>query len=260
VTSTNHYTPYTRVGLSIVELFIFLFPLSYLLALLYSLFHASIYEATWKVCLAYHFISAIPPSWACCGENFRLHPNIFRGIQATWELLLFRLRHGFPVEEPIIVSFRANSHYRVDIPTRMASMYKGALWPVYWLSLRRDAIVTPVPCYSAIRVLMSRWKNGRLPRKAWGDGWWELLEGKKGIWKRVNLKERPTWSEYTKAPEQIKVKVSWVYPCPFQKCMLIASGILDNTGSSGRIFGLLQVPRDQRLFPGTSSAATSRSD
>jgi hypothetical protein len=206
VTSTNHYAPPTRIALTIVELFIFLYPLSYFLAVLYSLFHASIYEATWKVCLAYHFISAIPPSWACCDENFRLHPNIRRGIQAAWELLLLRLRHGFPLEEPIIVSFRANSRHHVDIPTRMASMYKGALWPLYWLSLRRDAIVTPVPCYSAMRVLMSRWKKGRLPRKAWGDGWWELLDGKRGLWKRVNLKERPTWSEYTKASEEIKVK------------------------------------------------------
>jgi hypothetical protein len=109
VTSTNHYTPHTRIALTIVELFIFLYPLSYLLAVLYSLFHASIYETTWKVCLAYHFISAIHPSWACCDENFRLHPNIRRGIQAAWELLRFRLRHGFPVEEPIIVSLRANS-------------------------------------------------------------------------------------------------------------------------------------------------------
>lgn len=141
----------------------------------------------------------------------------------------------------------------------MASMYKGALWPLYWLSLRRDAIVTPVPCYSAMRVLMSRWKKGRLPRKAWGDGWWELLDGKRGLWKRVNLKERPTWSEYTKASEEIKVKSPGLL-LSLPKSMLIASRITDNTGSRRRIVGLLQVPRDQRLFPGATSAAASRND
>jgi hypothetical protein len=211
VTSTNHYPAFVRVALTLIELFIFLFPLSYLLVVLYCLFHATIYEATWKVCLAYHAISAIPDSWVCCDENFRLHPNIPRGMQAAWELILFRLRHGFPAEEPFIISFRANSQHHVDIPTRMASMYKGALWPLYWLPLRRDAVVMPVPCYSAMRVLLSRWKKGRLPRKAWGDGWWELLDGKGRIWKRVNLKERPTWSEYTKASEEIQVRVTRLY-------------------------------------------------
>lgn len=203
VTSTNHYPPYTRIALTIIELFIFLFPLLYLLAVLYSLFSLQSTRLLGKS--AWHTISS-PPYPLHGPAVARIFDRICHGIQAALELLRFRLWHGFPMEEPTIVSFRANSQHHVDTPTRMASMYKEALWPLYWLPLRRDAIVTPVPCYSAMRVLMSGWKKGRLPRNAWGDGRWELLDVKMGIWKRVNLKERPTWSEYTKASEAIKAR------------------------------------------------------
>ncbi|MCJ1357883.1 MAG: hypothetical protein MMC33_007879, partial [Icmadophila ericetorum] len=52
--------------------------------------------------------------------------------------------------------------------------------------------------------LMTKWKDGRLPRKAWSDGWWELQGDQEEKWKRVNVNEYPTWSQYSKASRQIK--------------------------------------------------------
>ena len=48
-----------------------------------------------------------------------------------------------------------------------------------------------------------KWMNGGLPRKAWCDGWWEKRNGE---WERVNANGKPTWTEYTEATKEIKVR------------------------------------------------------
>ena len=84
-------------------------------------------------------------------------------------------------------------------------MHKNALYPIYWLSLKPGGVANPVPCYAAMGELMTKWKNGRLPRNSWGDGWWELRGEGAHEWKRVNVTERPTWGNYSKASSEIKV-------------------------------------------------------
>jgi hypothetical protein len=169
VTSTRQCAMYIRHSLAIIQFIVFLCPPAFMLVVLYFQFQFIICYNTIRVCLAFHFLSNIPNTWAICDENFRLHPNISRGARAAWELLRFRLRHGCPAQEPLIISFRADDQRHVDMPARMESMQKMALYPIYWLSLRRDDVAVPVPCYSAMRILMTSWKRGRLPRKAWGD-------------------------------------------------------------------------------------------
>jgi hypothetical protein len=57
-----------------------------------------------------------------------------------------------------------------------------------------------------MREQMTKWKNGVLPRNAWGDGWWELWNKDKREWKHVNITERPTWSDYSRVSREIRVK------------------------------------------------------
>ncbi|KAF3916801.1 hypothetical protein ABW20_dc0108653 [Dactylellina cionopaga] len=52
--------------------------------------------------------------------------------------------------------------------------------------------------------MLRKWENGKLPRQAWGDGWWELEAGSQSKWKRVDVRNAPTWGEYTEATKEIK--------------------------------------------------------
>ena len=56
--------------------------------------------------------------------------------------------------------------------------------------------------------VMMKWRNGGLPRNAWGDGWWEHRGDGAHEWKRVNVTERPLWSYYPRASREIKVSES----------------------------------------------------
>ena len=207
ITTTHFLPPYTRVALFFTQLVIFFLPFL-LFALSITLAGRNMrYDSSFIVIATYLVNKLFPAGWVSIDRNYRPHPNILRGLQAAWELVVFRAWHWFwyQVEEPLILSISSKPANRVDIPSRLDSMHKNALFPIYWLSLKPGDIATPVPCYAAMGEMMTKWKNGGLPRKAWGDGWWELREDDGHEWKRVNVTERPTWSDYSKASSEIKV-------------------------------------------------------
>ena len=138
-------------------------------------------------------------SWVLINSNYHPHPNIFRGLQAAGELVVFRAWYWFSMEEPLILSINAKPATSVDIPTRLDSMHKNERYPIYWLSLKPEGVASPVPCYAAMGELMMKWRNGGLPRNAWGDGWWELRKDGAHEWKRVNVTERSSWSDCSRA-------------------------------------------------------------
>lgn len=207
ITTKHLLALHTRVAHFVTQLAIFLLPFL-LFALSITLAWRSMrYDSSFIVIATYLGNKLFPAGWVSIDRNYRPHPNILRGLQAAWELVVFRAWHWFwyHAEEPLILSISSKPANRVDIPSRLDSMHKNALFPIYWLSLKPGDIATPVPCYAAMGELMTKWKNGGLPRNAWGDGWWELREDGGHEWKRVNVTERPTWSDYSKASNEIKV-------------------------------------------------------
>ena len=207
ITTKHLLLPYTKIALFIIQLAIFLLP-SLLFVLLIILEWSSMRSnSSFLIITTYLLDKIFLADWVFIDNTDRLHPNILRGFQAAWELIVFRARHGFGeiAEEPLILSISSKPAIRVDIPARLDSMCKNANFPIYWLSLRPEDVATPVPCYAAMGELMTKWKNGRLPRNAWGDGWWELGADGGAGWKRINVTERPTWGDYSKASTEIKV-------------------------------------------------------
>ena len=207
ITTKHSLLPYSRMVLFIIQLAIFLLP-SLLFVLLTVLEWSSMRCNSSFLIMATYLIDKIfPADWVIIENTQRLHPNILRGFQAAWELIVFRARHGFGdlAEEPLILSISSKPTIRVDVPARLDSMRKNANFPIYWLSLSPEDVATPVPCYAAMGEVMTKWKNGGLPRNAWGDGWWELGADGGAGWKRINVTERPTWSDYSKASSEIKV-------------------------------------------------------
>ena len=207
ITTKHFLLPYTRIVLFIIQLAIFLLP-SLLFVLLPILEWSSMrYHSSFLIIATYLMDKIFPADWVFIDNTLRLHPNILRGFQAAWELIVFRARHGSGgfAEEPLILSISAKPAIRVDVPARLDSMRKNANFPIYWLSLDPEDVATPVPCYAAMGEVMTKWKNGRLPRNAWGDGWWELGADGGAGWERINVTERPTWSDYSKASMEIKV-------------------------------------------------------
>lgn len=207
ITTKHGLPPHTRVALFFTQLAVFLLP-SLLIALSIPLARRNMrYDSSLIVVATYLVDKLSPAGWVFIDRHYRPHPNIVRGLQAAWELVVFRAWHSFwyPAEEPLILSISSKHAPRVDIPSRLDSMRKTALFPIYWLSLKPEDVATPVPCYAAMGEMMTKWKNGKLPRNAWGGGWWELREDGGHEWKRVNVTERPTWSDYSKASREIKV-------------------------------------------------------
>ena len=207
ITTKHFLLPYTRIILFIIQLAIFLLP-SLLFVLLPHLKLSSMrYNSSLLIIATYLIDTIFPADWVLIDNTHRAHPNIPRGFQAAWELIVFRARHGFGdlAEEPLILSISSKPIIGVDIPARLDSMRKNANLPIYWLSLKPEDVATPIPCYAAMGEVMTKWKNGGLPRNAWGDGWWELGADAGAGWKRINVTERPTWSDYSKASTEIKV-------------------------------------------------------
>lgn len=207
VTTRNILAPPHRLALFFVQLAIFLYPCITLFAHIYLTLRGLRYDHSKTVIMMYLWEWLVPLNWILFDINYQLHPNIYRGIQAAKELILFRLWHWLPLEEPLILSFNSKVPTKVDIPSRLDSMHKDALFPIYWMSLRPQSVATPVPCYAAMGELMAKWKDGRLPRRAWSDGWWELQGDEEKLWKRVNVNEHPTWSQYSKASKLIKASI-----------------------------------------------------
>ena len=206
ITTKHFLLPHTRIVLFIIQLAIFLLP-SLLFVLSKILEWSSMrYDSSFLVIATFLVDKVFSADWVFIDDTHRLHPNILRGFQAAWELLVFRARHGFGdlAEEPLILSI-SSKPIKVDIPARLDSMRKNANFPIHWLSLSAEHVATPVPCYAAMGDVMTKWKNGGLPRNAWGDGWWELRADGGAGWKRTNVTERPIWSDYSKASMKIKV-------------------------------------------------------
>jgi hypothetical protein len=226
ITSTTYNLWPKRILLAFVQSLIFLFPAFGLIIKVHLDGMSLCSDSIWMPLLAYLWTILLPNDWVFIDEDYWLHPNIWRGILATAELLQFRLRHPFIMEEPLILSVRSRPPKHVDIPTRMDSMQKGSLFPLYWLPLRRNGNSDPIPCYAAMGDLVRKWENGQLPRKAWCDGWWELSHSKRGEWIRVNANVKPTWTDYCKASKDIKVSAIKKIPCGLCAMILIASGRL----------------------------------
>ena len=208
ITTKHFLPPYTKTILFIIQLAIFLLPSLLFVSLAILDWGSKRYDSSQLIIATYLIDGLFPAGWVIMDNTDRLHPNILRGFQAAWELMIFRARHGFGdlAEEPLVLSISSKPTIRVDIPARLDSMRKNANFPIYWLSLKPEDVATPVPCYAAMGEVMTKWKDGRLPRNAWGDGWWELgADGGAAGWKRVNVTERPTWSDYSKASREIKV-------------------------------------------------------
>ena len=212
VTTRNFLIPSARLVLFFIQLAIFLYPCIILFAYVYITLRGMRYDRGKTVIMMYLCEKLFPPNWVLFDANYKLHPNFYRGIQAAKELILFRLWHWLPLEEPLILSFHSKVPTKVDIPSRFDSMHKDAPFPIYWMSLRPQSVATPVPCYAAMGELMTKWKDGRLPRKAWSDGWWELQGDQGKQWKRVNVNEHVTWSQYSKASKQIKASTESLSP------------------------------------------------
>jgi hypothetical protein len=268
VTTRNILMPYTRIALYFCQLAIFLIPSATVLISIALMGWSMKYDNMSPFILMYFLEEAIPPGWVFINAYYRPHPNLLRGLQAARELVMFRLWLWIPLEEPLILSFSDTNPAKIDIPSRLHSMKKDALWPIYWLSLKPDDVGTPVPCYAAMGELMSKWKDGRLPRKAWGDGWWEFRGGDKEKWKRVNVTESPTWSQYTKASKEIKVrdtiKPDMVFSDHFFHLCTPLPHMNHNDWSIGESIGERQtrlVPRisvNSRLLPRASRPTIDR--
>lgn len=209
VTTRQELPPHTRIALFFTQLAIFILP--FLLLTVYTALNGLItrYNNSFIVIATYLVGKLFPAGWVFLDKNGRPHPNILRGLQAAREFVLFRARHWFwyplTAQEPLILSMNSKTAKAVDISSRLDSMKKTRLFPIYWLSLKPEDAATPVPCYAAMGEMMTKWKSGGLPRNAWGDGWWELRKEGRREWKRVNVTERPTWSSYSKASREIKV-------------------------------------------------------
>jgi hypothetical protein len=209
VTSQYVFMLYSAIPLFFVQLAIYLYPCGILLVTLFFKLMATKYDSSITIIIDHFLGIHLLLGRSLFNERYQLHPNIFRGLQAARELILFRLWHWFPgvnpLVEPFILSFPTSNTMKVDIPSRLDSMKKGSLFPLYWLPLTPKGVAAPVPCYAAMRELVIKWKDGRLPRQAWGHGWWELRVEKENKWQRANVNFCPTWSEYSKASKEIKV-------------------------------------------------------
>ena len=174
VTTRTLLIPIARLASSFIQLNVFLFPCVLLFAHLYIKLMGMRYDCSKAVIMMYLWGRLFPSDWILFDANYQLHPNIYRGIRAAKELIVFRFWHRFPLEEPLILSFYSKVPTKVDIPSRLDSMHKNVLYPIYWMSLRAECVMAPVPCYAAMGELMAKWKDGRLPRKAWCVKYWYI--------------------------------------------------------------------------------------
>jgi hypothetical protein len=159
ITSTTYDLWPKRILSAFVQSLIFLFPAAVLIIKVYLDAISLCSSKLWMPLLAYLWTILLPNDWVFI-EGYRFHPNIWYGILATAELFQFRLRHPFTMEEPLILSVRSQSPKHLDIPTRMNSMQKGGLFPLYWPSLRRNGNSDPIPCYAAIGDVIRKWEMG----------------------------------------------------------------------------------------------------
>lgn len=194
ITTEHLLHPATRVALFFIQLAVFLLPCLLFVLYIYLPMRKMCYDSSFIAIATHLFDKIYPAGWVFIDNNYRPHPNILQGLQAACELVVYRAQHGFwqVPEEPLILSISVKPATRVDTPSRLDSMRKNALFPIFWLSLKPEDVATPVPCYAAMGEVMTKWKNGNLPRNAWGDGWWELGADGGHTWKRVNVTERPT--------------------------------------------------------------------
>lgn len=207
ITSRNNDLATKRLLLSAYQLVFLLLPAFALFGSLYIDFLCFRANSLWAFLLArIWYNQLLPKDWIMIDHKGCLHPNISRGIFAALELIWFRIRCpwiNIKMGEPLILALRPGAK-QVSIPLRLQHMRKETLWPVYRLSLRRHAeCEEPIPCFAAMGDAYRKWMNGGLPRKAWCDGWWEKRNGE---WERVNANGKPTWTEYTEATKEIKVR------------------------------------------------------
>jgi hypothetical protein len=192
----------------IIQFTIFTWPALVLLISLYLRFREMAVESAGWVVASWAWAYGLAwAEWKLFDRDYSLHPNILRGLQASYELIILNLRHPSREEEPLILSVRAKQPRSVEIPERLAMMKTTTLFPVYWLPLTENAVHCPVPCYAATREIVSKWRMGTLPRRAWGYGWWEVeqQDGTGQTLKRVDVNHRPSWTQLTKASRRIKV-------------------------------------------------------
>jgi ankyrin repeat protein len=267
VTTQQFLPPHTRIALFFTQLAIFVLPfLLFIVATALNGFSMR-YNNSFIV-IATHLVETVFPSgWVFLDGKGRPHPNILRGLQAAWELILFRARHWFwyslVAQEPLILSINSKPANAVDIPSLLDCMKKNRLFPIYWLSLKPEDVATPVPCYAAMGEIMKKWKNGDLPRNAWGDGWWELREEDGHEWKRINVTERPTWGDYSDASKKIKVSelerntflLIFSFRSIFSKRTLIAVETSLGKRSRKRSYPISSYPR---LLPQDTKSTTDR--
>jgi hypothetical protein len=199
---TEHYIS-GRLALACVQFVVFLLPALALVVVGWAIYFMIRRGDEFALMILFLWIVLWPKEWVLVDENYHFHPSIWQGISAAAELLIFRLHHVPEPEEPLIVSLGRQPLTHVDVPSRMKVMPHGRMGTVYWLSLRRNGGPKPIPCYGAMRNLMSKWKKGEMPKKAWCEGWWELAAN--GLWARVDANGSPKWSEYCNASRNIKV-------------------------------------------------------
>ena len=107
------------------------------------------YDSSLRVIASYLLHKLFLASWLI-DSNFHPHPNIFRGLQAAGELVVFRAWYWFSMEEPLILSINAKPATKLDIPTRFDSIHTKALYPIYGLSLKPEGVANPALCYAAM--------------------------------------------------------------------------------------------------------------
>ncbi|CAH0047011.1 unnamed protein product [Clonostachys solani] len=199
VTGTSLNIPPFRILIALLQIVIFTLP-------------AIAYTSQWLLVFWQHssmnifLLLAIwrtrrPSDWVLF-DNFQIHPNVGRGIRAVLALIIFRLRHPWVLEEPLIISVPHQSGERVDIASAMHYIPAGRSNVFYFLSISNCPKLESIPCYTAMGELMDGWKNGTLPRKGWCNGWWELNQFDE--WVRINAAGKPSLSSYSEASKHIK--------------------------------------------------------
>ncbi|VUC27364.1 unnamed protein product [Clonostachys rosea] len=199
VTGTSLNIPPFRILIALLQIVIFMLP-----AMAYTLQWFLVF---WQQSSIISFVLLIiwrtgrPSDWALF-DKFQIHPNIGRGIRAALALFIFRLRHPWVLEEPLIISVPHAPGGSIDIASAMHHIPAGRSNVFCFLSISDISQLESIPCYTAMGELMNGWRDGTLPRKGWCNGWWELNESNE--WVRVNAAGKPSLSSYSEASKHIK--------------------------------------------------------